>query len=186
MRRSSHLGCFRRPSFHLSAVPWTQHGRWPWYGIPQWLVGHHGKYGCQLYCSVPGHHKLNGPHYYPTLLKPDNYVMRGCDHGDLLHHKSTSISPNWYLKNLQHLISSLNETQYKKQWLETGITKPTIFLGIANNCILGIPGCFGSDVMHLGTFNLTDLLLSLWHGQLDNERTDPILFWPWAVLWGNT
>jgi hypothetical protein len=37
MGRSLHLGCFRRPSFHLSAVSWTQHGRWPWYGIPQWL-----------------------------------------------------------------------------------------------------------------------------------------------------
>jgi hypothetical protein len=30
------------------------------------------------------------------------------------------------------------------------------------------------------------LLLFLWHGQLDNERMNPISFWPWPVLWGNT
>jgi hypothetical protein len=59
-------------------------------------------------------------------------------------------------------------------------------LGIVNNCILGIPGSFGSDLMHLSTFNLANLLLFLWYGQLDNRRTDPISFWPWAVLWGNT
>jgi hypothetical protein len=28
------------------------------------LVGHHGKYGCRLYCPVPGCHKPNGSHYY--------------------------------------------------------------------------------------------------------------------------
>lgn len=152
------------------------------------LVGHHGKYGCRLYCSVPGRHKPNTPHYYPALLKPDDYVMHGCDHGDLSHFTSTSTSEssNWYLHNLQQLLKSPNETQYKKRRLETGISKPTIFLGIVSDHILGIPGCFGSDVMHLGSFNLADLLLSLWRGQLDSERTDPVSTWPWAVLKGTT
>ena len=153
------------------------------------LVGHHGKHGCRLYCTVPGRHKPNGPHYYPALLKPDNYVMQGCDHGDLSHFEftstSTSVSSNWYLQNLQYLISSPNETQYKKRRLETGITKPTIFLGLPINGILGIPGCFGSDVMHLASFNLADLLVNLWRGQLDSERTDPVSTWPWAVLRGD-
>ncbi len=117
--------------------------------------------GAGLYCSVPGRHKPNGPHYYPALLKPVNYNMPGCDHEDILHYKYMSTSPTWYLQNLRHLISSPNETQYKKQRLQTGITKPTIFLGIASNCIFSIPRCFGSDVMHLGTFNLADLFLSL-------------------------
>ncbi len=149
------------------------------------LVGHHGKYGCRLYCSVPGRHKPNGPHYYPALLKPVNYNMPGCDHEDISHYKYMSTSPTWYLQNLRHLISSPNETQYKKRRLQTGITKPTIFLGIASNCIFSIPRCFGSDVMHLGTFNLADLFLSLWRGQFDNDdKTDPISTWPWAVLLG--
>ena len=150
------------------------------------LVGHHGKYGCRLYCSVPGRHKPNGPHYYPALLKPDNYSMDGCDHNDLSHFQSTSTSSDWYLKNLRHLLLAPNETQYKKRRLDTGISKPTIFLGISSDRILGIPGCFGSDIMHLASFNLADLLLSLWRGQLsDNERTDPVSTWPWAVLRGD-
>lgn len=150
------------------------------------LVGHHGKYGCRLYCPVPGRHKPNGPHYYPALLKPDNYTMQGCDHEDISHFQSMSTSSDWYLKNLRHLLQSPNETQYKKRRLDTGISKPTIFLGIRSDRILGIPGCFGSDIMHLGSFNLADLLLSLWRGQLsDNERTDPISAWPWAVLRGD-
>ncbi|KJA13103.1 hypothetical protein HYPSUDRAFT_151950 [Hypholoma sublateritium FD-334 SS-4] len=38
--------------------------------------------------------------------------------------------------------------------------------------------------MHLGTFNLSDLLLSLWRGTLDHDADDPPSSWPWAVLTG--
>lgn len=151
------------------------------------LVGHRGKYGCRLYCSVPGRHKPGGSQYYPALLKPDNYTMHGCDHEDLSHFQPTTTSSSWYLQNLQHLLKSPNEAQYKKRRLDTGIAKPTIFLGITSDRILGIPGCFGSDIMHLASFNLADLLVSLWRGQLlDNEGTDSIATWPWAVLRGAT
>ena len=146
------------------------------------LVGHHGKYGCRLYCPVPGRHKPNGSHYYPALLKPLDYVMHGCDHDDVSHYSSIHTSPKYYLRNLLYLMESPNETQYKKRRLETGITKASIFLGIPANCILGIPGCFGSDIMHLTSFNLADLLVSLWRGQFDHENTDPVSNWPWAVL----
>ena len=81
------------------------------------LVGHHGKYGCRLYCPVPGRHKPNGPHYYPALLKPNDYVMRGCDHEDLSHFESLSVSSNWYFQNLRFLVASPNDTQYKKRRL---------------------------------------------------------------------
>lgn len=150
------------------------------------LVGHHGKFGCRLYCPVPGRHKPNGPHYYPALMKPINYVMPGCDHEDLPFTLSAVSSSNLYLSNLDFLLKSQNETQYKKRRLETGITKPTIFLGFKPNRILGIPGCFGSDIMHLGTFNLSDLLVSLWRGTLDHrdDMDDPPSSWPWAVLKG--
>ena len=41
--------------------------------------------------------------------------------------------------------------------------------------------------MHLASFNLADLLVSLWRGQLsDNETTDSVATWPWAVLRGDT
>ena len=58
---------------------------------------------------------------------------------------------------------------------------------ITNDRILGIPGCFGSDIMHLASFNLADLLVSLWRGQLsDNETTDSVATWPCVVLRGDT
>jgi hypothetical protein len=31
-------------------------------------VGHHEKYGCRLYCPLPGRHKPGGSHYYPACL----------------------------------------------------------------------------------------------------------------------
>jgi hypothetical protein len=148
------------------------------------LVGHHGKFGCRLYCAVPGRHKPNGSHYYPALMKPVNYVMQGCDHEDLPFTLSAGPSSNLYFSNLNFLLKSPNETQYKKRRLETGITKPTIFLGFNPNRILGIPGCFGSDIMHLGTFNLSDLLVPLWRGILDHDIDDLPSSWPWAVLKG--
>ncbi|KJA14339.1 hypothetical protein HYPSUDRAFT_150548 [Hypholoma sublateritium FD-334 SS-4] len=36
--------------------------------------------------------------------------------------------------------------------------------------------------MHLGTFNLADLFLSLWRGTVDHDADDPPSSWPWAVL----
>lgn len=150
------------------------------------LVGHHGKFGCQLYCPVPGWHKPNGPHYYLALLKPVDYVMPGCDHDDLPYTISMVSSSKSYLSNLNHLLKSPNNTQYKKQHLETGIAKLTIFLGVHLNRILGIPGCFSSDIMHLGTFNLSDLLVPLWQGVFNHEKDDPPSNWPWAVLHSET
>jgi hypothetical protein len=123
-------------------------------------------------------------HYYPALMKPVNYVMPGCDHDDLPFTISAVSPSNLYLSNLNFLLKSPNETQYKKRCLETGITKPTIFLGFNPNRILGIPGCFGSDIMHLGTFNLSDLLVGLWRGTLDYDMDDLPSSWPWAVLNG--
>ncbi len=147
------------------------------------LVGHHGKFGCRLYCPTPGRHKTNGTHYYPALLKPVNYAMAGCDHQDLSHF-STYTSHSHYFPNLAFLLESPNDTQYKRRRLETGIVKPTIFLGLPPRSTLAIPRCFGSDIMHLATFNLSDLLLPLWRGIFDHDPLDSPSDWPWAVLQG--
>ncbi|KJA13305.1 hypothetical protein HYPSUDRAFT_151736 [Hypholoma sublateritium FD-334 SS-4] len=40
--------------------------------------------------------------------------------------------------------------------------------------------------MHLSSFNISDLLLSLWRGTLDHDQDDPPSEWPWAVLVGDT
>ena len=148
------------------------------------LVGHQGKFGCRLYCPAPGRHKPNGPVYYPALLKPIGYVMQGCDHPDISHFMPLVSSSAQYFANLMFLLESPNDTQYKKRRLRTGITKATIFLGLPSNHILNIPGCFGSDIMHLASFNIGDLFLPLWCGVFDHDHEDPTSSWPWAVLTG--
>ena len=41
------------------------------------LTGHSGAFGCCLYCAVKGHRKDGGNHYYPALLKLNEYNV-GC------------------------------------------------------------------------------------------------------------
>jgi hypothetical protein len=52
--------------------------------------------------------------------------------------------------------------------------------------MLGIPGCFPADLMHLISLNLTDLLIKLWRGTMDCKPSDDRTTWDWAVLQGNT
>ena len=52
--------------------------------------------------------------------------------------------------------------------------------------MLGIPGCFGSDIMHLAALNLPDLLINLWRGTLDCDVSDNRSTWDWAKLVGDT
>jgi hypothetical protein len=146
------------------------------------LVGYHGKFGCRQYCSLQGRHKPGGSHYYPVLLKPNNYIMRGCDHHDININDLPTPSPDIYNVNLKFVMDSPSDTQYKKRRLETGISKPSILIGMHST--FTIPFCFGSDIMHLCSINIPDLLLSLWRGLLDCEKTDDLRTWDWAVLTG--
>jgi hypothetical protein len=148
------------------------------------LVGHNGKLGCRLYCSVIGRHKPGGHHYYPALSKPLDYDVEGCDHGDISYADLPRCSLKTYHDNLRYLMASPNETQYKRRRLETGISKPSIFLGLSEKKTLPIPSCFGSDIMHLLSLNIPDLLINLWRGTFDCDRTDNRATWDWAVLNG--
>jgi len=125
------------------------------------LVGHLGKHGCQLYCSITGQHKEGGSHYYPALLKPLNYTVSESSHNDIPLTNLPSCSLSLYHENLQYLLESDNESQYKKHCLQTGISKPSIFIGLQQEKILSVPGC-GSDIMHLAALNIPDLLINLW------------------------
>ncbi|KAL6308758.1 hypothetical protein BKA93DRAFT_815112 [Sparassis latifolia] len=130
----------------------------------------------------PGMVYLNGfpggSHYYPALLKPLDYDVEGCDHDDINIHSLPACSSEKYMENLRYLMMSSSETQYRKRRLETGITKPSIFLEFSLQHTLGIPGSFGSDIMHLASLNLPDLLIPLkatwdWaiHGQAVADAT---------------
>ena len=148
------------------------------------LVGHHGKNGCRLFCTVPGRHKQGGSHYYPALLKPDNYIVKGSDHPDIDIYNLPVYSVQDYEEKLEYVVQSRSETQYKTRRLETGISKPSIFMGLNPNHRLDIPGCFGSDLMHLGSLNIPDLLINLWRGAFECDKKDDKSTWDWAVLQG--
>ncbi|KAF8840952.1 hypothetical protein BDN67DRAFT_990071 [Paxillus ammoniavirescens] len=135
------------------------------------LVGHHGKNRCRLYCGLPGRHKEGGSIYYPVTLKPDGPPIQGSDHPDL-DPDEFCCSINTYVANLAKVLSSPNDAQYKK----------SIFLGFPHGRTFGVPKCFGSDVMHLLSLNLPDLLISLWRGMLDCDSNDDKTTWLWACL----
>lgn len=79
------------------------------------LVGHHGKNGCCLFCSLPRRHKKGKPHYYPALLKPINYSVQGSAHPDINIEDLPSMSSKDYEEKLKFVVESSNETQYKKR-----------------------------------------------------------------------
>ena len=77
------------------------------------------------------------------------------------------------------LLSARNLAQYNKYCLQTGLCKPTLFSGLI---ILGVPGIFTMDLMHLSVLNDPDLLLGLWQGTIKCYPPDDISTWNWAVL----
>ena len=148
------------------------------------LVGYHGKHGCRLYCSMAGCHEAHGKQYFPALLKPLNYEVEGCTHGDIDIQCLPSPSREQYNINLHYLVTLPNERQYRARRLATGISKPSIFSGLDRSSTLGLPYSAGSNIMHLGALNLSDLMISLWRGTIDCSGPDEKSSWTWVVLQG--
>lgn len=148
------------------------------------LVGHHGAYPCRLYCDLKGRHKPGVPHYYPALLKPDNYDVPGCNHPDVDPDEIHGGSPAEYNKNLLHLLHSRHATDYKERRKNTGISNSSIFSGLSPRHRLPIPAGFPGDAMHATTLNIGELLLPLWRGTFQCASTDSVADWDWAVLTG--
>ena len=141
---------------------------------------HHGKNGCHLYCGMPECHKEGGSIYYSVMLKP-NVSASGSNHNNI-NYEHFAASMETYIQNLAKVLLSCNETQYKHNCLETGISKPSGFLGFPVGCTFGIPKCFGSHAMHLLSLNLSDILIPLWQGSLDCDPDDHKSTWNWATL----
>ena len=146
------------------------------------LIGYHGKHGCRLYCGMPGRREANGKHYFPALLRPSCYDVDGCTHPDINIKNLPIPSCKRYYENLHFLVTSPNESQYCAQHLQTGISKPSIFLAIDWSFTLGLPQSAGSDIMHLAALNISDLMISLWRGTMDCTRPDDKTTWVWAIL----
>ena len=148
------------------------------------FVGYHGKHGCRLYCGFSGRRERQGKHYFPALLKPRGYDVEGSSHPDVDIRFIQEASREEYEKNLTTLVTSPSDAQYRARRLETGISKPSIFSGLDPSSTLSLPKSAGSDIMHLGALNLSDLMISLWRGTIDCTRPDDKLTWDWAVLRG--
>ncbi|OBZ74554.1 hypothetical protein A0H81_05359 [Grifola frondosa] len=149
------------------------------------MVGHFGAYGCRLKCQQKGRRKENGNHYYPACLKPLDQDVPGSNHDDIniydIQPESLKESSQRYESNLKYLCESTNRN-YKLRRLETGICKPSIFSGLDSRYHLSIPAIFPADLMHLASFNITDLMVSLWCGTMPCDKNDDIKSWDFAVL----
>jgi hypothetical protein len=149
------------------------------------LVGHHGAFPCQLFCGIKDRWKPGLPHYYPALLKPCNYRVLGCDHPDVDPSSIEYGSADDYVQILAYLLHSHNPTDYKKQWKETGISRPSLISGLARKHCLTITSTLAGDCMHVPTLNLGNLLPALWRGEFQCTSTDNVREWEWAVLHGD-
>ncbi|KII89767.1 hypothetical protein PLICRDRAFT_564772 [Plicaturopsis crispa FD-325 SS-3] len=150
------------------------------------LVGHQGAAGCRVYCGLKGRRKPGAKSYYPARLKPNDYDVEGCNHDDIPFDNISLPSSERYQKNLRLLQRVANSAQYKRTRLATGISKPSIFSGFSPERILGIPACFGSDLMHLISLNIPSLFMDLWRGTMPCDASDDVATWDWAVLQGDT
>lgn len=149
------------------------------------LCGHQGAHGCRFYCGWKGRRKSGRSQYYPALLKPDNYTVSGSDHNDYDVMSIPTTSSDEYYQNLQYVENSSNKKEFEERRKNTGISKPSLFSGLPPKHIMALPRCFGGDMMHLGSLNITDLLTKLWRGVLDCDSTDDRSTWDWAVLKGD-
>ena len=77
------------------------------------------------------------------------------------------------MRNLFYLMSSPNQHQFESRRTETGISKPLLITGLQPSCSLGVPICMTTDLMHLAV-NISDLLISLWRGDVVCMPTDDI------------
>jgi hypothetical protein len=146
------------------------------------LVGHHGAYPCRLYCGIKGRHKPGAPQYYPALLKPNGYDVRGCNHGDIEPTEVGNGSPQVYQENLQHLLESRNATDYKTRRKDTGISTLSIFSSLPVEGRLPLPSGFPGDSMHAPNLNMGELLIPLWRGSFTCASTDSVCNWAWTGL----
>ncbi len=148
-------------------------------------VGHHGVFGCREYCGLRGQHKPGGPHYYPALLRPSGEDLTGCNHADVDVYALPKASTRLYFDNLKLLLQCQTKAEFRRTRKETGICKPSIFLGLQDKYSSGLPGCFSIDHMHIISINLPDLFIGLWRRTIDCDKNDSRELWDWMVLVGD-
>jgi hypothetical protein len=116
------------------------------------------------------------------LFKPISYDNKGCDHGDVDIYSLPKVSSAHYFRNLRKLLPCPNNAQFKEMHKKTGLCKPSLFVGLSRQHSSGLPGCLAINHMHIIAINLPDLLVGLWRGTLDCDKTNSKGLWDWVVL----
>jgi hypothetical protein len=141
------------------------------------LAGHLGAFGCCLYFLCKECPKKEGNHYYLALLNSDNYTVKGCDHPNVNPVHLPIGNSQHYQTAFNQVLCSTTSANHAINRCNTGNSKPSIFSGFPERQTLGIPLCFGGDLMHLISLNIPDLLLNLWCGCLDCNPNNSIGDW---------
>lgn len=156
-------------------------------------VGHHGSKGCRVGCPFQGRHKPSSGHYCSAHLRP-NEQSPGSDHPD--YDFSTAVdyyldpitgedaTVRQYTADLNKVMSSSTQAEYERNRKDTGLSKPSILLGLLEAQLLPPPKCFTVDLMHLLYLNIADLLIPLWRGTMKCEAPDKKTDWDWKVFVG--
>ena len=120
-------------------------------------------------------------------LKPNNYQVADCNHPDFdFRNFQFQLTPQEYQDNLALIINSTDQNDYEKNRKSTGISKPSILLGLHPSYMPSVPLCFTIDLMHLFGLNIGELLIPIWRGTFKCEVTDDKATWDWVVLVGAT
>jgi hypothetical protein len=152
------------------------------------LVGHGGRYGCRLYCDMPGRRHDGDSHYYPVMRAPLNYDVEGCCHPDVTCDDLDEYRddlPHKHTENIKFLLAAPTQAEFRLRRLAVGICKQTIFSGLPCQPI-PVPSVFTMDIMHLTVLNEPDLFLKLFTGKLDVYDPDDRDTWDWALFYKNT
>ncbi|KIK79898.1 hypothetical protein PAXRUDRAFT_44580, partial [Paxillus rubicundulus Ve08.2h10] len=54
-----------------------------------------------------------------------------------------------YATNLHQLLSAPNQAQFEARCMETSITKTPLILRLDPSCLLGVPICMTTNIIHL-------------------------------------
>ena len=166
----------------FKTCPWFGFGTADTVGMAElngW-VGHHGRNGCRILCPMPGRHKPGAGTYYPAMLKPYGPVPPGSSHPDIDINSITIPLLDEYNQKLCHVLGSKSTREYERRRRETGICKPSIVSALPKS--IPVPKCFPADTMHLFGLNISQLLIGLWRGSIENAQDDQPTMWPFAVL----
>ena len=131
------------------------------------LVGHSGKHGCRLYCGFHGQHKAGAPMYFPAALKLVNHDPGNYHHPDIDVATISSPNVNEYHTNWRNVLQATTMTTFKELQLETGISRPSICLGLQASLTLPIPSCFPLNLMHLCSINILQLMIDIWRNKIE-------------------